>query len=279
MHSIDYCLLLSVYYYQDFDPKHNLKPVRYKNLNNLTDGICVSGNWMVVSFWSQHTVRLYSLPGLVPGQEVMMTNPGAPRSSSDGLVYVPNWDMVKELMISQEGTLSVRRNITLHGVRRGIMFVAVGPQTGQLCIFRWSSSGMIIDIVSLGDDVTVQQTLTVSSKIEHFSAISALHTGQVLVTTWNSDQCQCYSGLYQEQQMSFLTNFTQESCTSIAYRDHFLVMDYFRAHILVLDDQGHLVDTIDYGAGYIASIKDLAVWQDSVFVIMSNGILLLLSPV
>ncbi len=278
MHFIDYRLLLSVHF-QDFDYKHNLKLVWYKHLYNYTAGICVSGNWMVASFWSQHTVRLYSLPGLVPGQEVYVRYPDAPRSSSDGLVYVLSWDMVKELMISQEGGLSVRRNITLHAVRWGIRHVAVGPQTGQLCIFRSSSSGMIIDIVSLGDDVTVQQTLNMSSKIGPSSDISALHTGQILVTTRNYDLARCYSALYQEQQMSFLTNLTQESCRSIAYRDHFLVVDYIRAHILVLDGQGHLVHTIDYGAEYIAKLKDLAVWQDSVFGVFSTGILLLLSPV
>ncbi len=234
---------------------------------------------MVVSFWSQHTVRLYSLPGLVPGQEVCVRRARAPRFSSDGLVYILNWDVVKELMISQEGGLSVRRNITLHGVRRGIRFVAVGPQTGQLCIFRSSSRGMVIDIVSVGDGVTVQQTLTMSSKIGRFSGISALHTGQILVTTPNLDLLNCSSALYQEQQMSLLTNLTQESCTSIAYRDHFLVLDYIRAHILALDGQGRLVHTIDYGTGYIRKFRDLAVWQDSVFVIMNNGILLLLSPV
>ena len=237
---------------------------------------------MVASFYSKHSVRLYSLPGLVPGQEVSVRRPRAPRSTSDGLVYVPNWNMVKELMISQEGALSVRRNITVHGVQEGIIFVALGPQIGQLCILRWSSSytSMIIYIAHLGDDVMLQHVL-MTDKIGPYSVISALHTGQLLVTTRNMDLGQCLSVHYQELQGShrFLTNLTRDSCKSIAYRDHFLVLDYIRAHILVLDCQGRLVHTTDYGTGYIRKFIDLAVWQDSVFVVISNGILLLLSPV
>ncbi len=186
-----------------------MKPVRYKNLRNRTVGICVSGNWLVASFWSQNTVRLYSLPGLVPGQEVSMRRPRAPRSTSDGLIYVPNWNMVKELMISQEGALSVRRNITVDSVH--ITFVALGPQTGQLCILGWSPNGtMTIYIVHLGDDVTVQQTLTMSSEIGPYSVISTLHTGLILVTTRNMDMGQILSALIN----------TTEASGMVAHKPH-----------------------------------------------------------
>ncbi len=274
-------------HFQDFDYKFNLKPARFKYLDNYIGGICVSRNWLVVTFSVQETVRLYSLPGLLPGQEVNnVAYAFAPRSTGDGLVYVPSWRVVTELKISPEGSLSVRRNITVHGMHMDhtvdwwITSVAVGPQTAQLCILRWSPNGMALYIVHIGAEITVEHTLSMPERIKFFSVISALHTGQVLVTMRGIEKARCFSVLYQEQrQLSFLTNLTQESCTSIAYRDHFLVVDYLRADILVLDGQGALVHTVDYGTGYITKIRDLSVWQDSVFVINSrNNGLLLLSP-
>ncbi len=119
----------------------------------------MSGNWLVVSFFVHHTVRLYSLPGLVPGQEVNVTNPRAPRSSSDGLIYVPRGSMVTELKIAPEGALSVRRNITVDAVGWGIGSVAVAPETGQLCIWTWVST--IMYIVSLSDDFMVIHRVTI----------------------------------------------------------------------------------------------------------------------
>ncbi len=100
--------------------------------------------------------------------------------------------------------------------------MAVGPETGQLCILTLSLSGMIIYIVRLGDDIVVQHKLIMDDHIGRFSVVSALHTGQLLVTTRNMDLGQCLSTLvhYQEFQGSFLTNLTWDSCKSIAYRDH-----------------------------------------------------------
>ncbi len=235
----------------------------------------MSGNWLVVSFFFQHTVRLYSLPGLVPGQEVNVTNPGAPRSSIDGLIYVPRWSIVTELKIAQ-GALSVRRNITVDAVIWGITSVAVGPQSGLLCIMgRYGT----IHIVSVGDNVMVIPRLPMPDQMKLAISILALHTGQVLMTTMDLNLTQCSSVLYQELQPSLLTNLTQNSCTSIEYKDRFLVVDYLRSDILVLDAQGRLVHTADYGNGFIAGVRDLAVWQDSVFVVNFEGALLLLSPV
>ncbi len=243
----------------------------------------MSGKWLVASFLVEHTVRVYSLPGLLPVEKINLKYPYAPRSSSDGLVYVPNWRMITELKISQEGSLYVRRNITLNETV-GIFSVAVGPQTGQLCVsVRYSIDRHFnVLVVSLGNVCTIQRTLTMPDRIKGFPWISALHaasTDQVLVTTLETDLAQCTSVLYKGHQPSFLTNLTHESCVSIAHRDHFLLVDDLRADILVLDDQGRIAHTIDYGNGYISAISALAVWQDSVFVVGYDGALLLLSPV
>ena len=208
-----------------------------------------------------------------------MTNPGAPRSSSDGLIYIPLWSMVTELKIAPGGALSVLRNITVDAVKWGIIFVAVGPQTGQLCILRRSFNYMTIYIVSLSNDAIANIRFFIPGQTNPISTSSALHTGQVLITMVDVDFAECVLVLYQEGHLSDLTNFTHESCSSIAYKDHFLIVDYLRADILVLDGQGRLVHTTDYGNGYIAGVRDLAVWQDSVFVVDFEGALLLLSPV
>ncbi len=188
--------------------------------------------------------------------------------------------MITELKISQEGSLYVCRNITLDDIV-GISSVAVGPQTGQLCVFGWSYSDRHynVHIVSLGDVPTIQRTLIMPDQLKLVSSVSALHTDQLLVTTQDTALAQCASVLNQGRNLSYLTNLTHESCTLIAYRDHFLVVDNLRADILVLDDQGHIAHTVDYGKGYISAISDLAVWQDSVFVVGYDGSLLLLSPV
>ncbi len=227
-----------------------------------------------------------------------MTYPGAPRSTSHGLVYVANWRMITELKISQKGSLYVRRNIALDQIF-GIRSVAVGPQTGQLCVLVWQSNDrhMKIYIVSLGDslgitdrrsgplwsDVSmIQRTLIMPDQMKGIPVISAVHTAstdQVLVTTQYLNKPRCSSVLYRGRQLSFLANLTHESCVPIAYKDHFLMVDYLRANILVLDNQGHIVHTVDYSNGYLLGISDIAVWQDRVFVVGFNGELLLLSPV
>ena len=242
----------------------------------------MSGKLLVASFPFEDTVGVYSLPGLLPVEKINVTLPRAPRSSSDGLVYVPNSWMITELKISQEGSLYVCRNITLDDIV-WISSVAVGPETGQLCVSVWYSINRHIDVlVSFGDVFTIQRALTMPDRIKGFPKISTLHAAsadQVLVTTGDPDLRQCSSVLYQGRNLSYLTNLTHESCVSIGYRDHFLVVDHLRADILVLDYQGRIAHTIDYGNGYIASISDLAVWQDSVFVVRYDGALLLLSPV
>ncbi len=241
----------------------------------------------MMSFPSQDNIQLYSLPGLVPGQKFNVTSPYAPRSTSHGLVYVPNNSMIAELKISQEGVSAVRRlflfsfPVGFNPYYWGIISVAVAPETGQLYILWWSYSAVHLALHTVGiDDVlTVDYISTVPDQFNMFSGISALHTDRVLVTMLHPDLVQCSSVLYQGHNLSYLTNLTQKSCTSIAYRDHFLVVDHFGGDILVLDDQGRMVHMVDYGDGFVKSVRDLAVWQDSVFVVDGYGALVLLSPV
>ncbi len=250
-------------------------------------GICVSGDWLVVTFDAPTTstggIRLYRLPDLTPIQDLNYSAVLYPRCSSDGQVYVPAWDMVTELEITAQGNLTVLRNITT-GEWDWITAVGLGPQTGQLCVGAISSLDQlgvpVVCIINLASG-NITTTLTPSDHMVRMPlTVSALSTGQILMTSfaWFGD-LYIVSVLYQTIAHPPLTlsNGTRGAFVSVANRENFVVIrSGFQNGIAVLDAQGNVIHAVEYDYVYTAS--DLAVWQDSMLVINGFGGLLWLSP-
>ncbi len=95
--------------------------------------MCVSGQWLVVTFWNEFStaaIRLYRLPDLAQIGDLNYSTVYRPRCSSNGRVYVPAVHVLIELEIKGPGNLTILRNITL-GDLGDVEAVTAGPQTGQ----------------------------------------------------------------------------------------------------------------------------------------------------
>ncbi len=255
--------------------------------------MCVSGEWLVVTYslnFSRGAIRLYRLPDLTLIQDLNYSMVYPPRCSSAGRVYVPSLCTVSELEITEQGNLSVARNITPYSDWELVTAVALGPQAGQLCIGTMHVSLLgqikaVVYIISL-DNGHINGTLTVPSQIECLPAsISALSTGQILVTytslqvfTDNYVVIVLYQAI--SHQPLTISNGTDSIVVlSVAHRENFLVNSPVRSGIDVLDKQGRVVHTVEYAYGIMSGALDLAVWQDTLLVLGYNGDLLWLSPV
>ena len=253
--------------------------------------MCVSGQWLVVIFskrFSTGTIRLYRLPDLARIDDLNYSTVYWPRCSSDRRVYVPALYMVTELEITELGNLTVIRNITL-GIWDWITAVTPGPQAGQLCIGALNDSSgtpsltAVLYIINI-DSGRINVTLTVPYQNGCYPiTVSALSTGQILLTSseWSGkyDLAVLYQTLSHQPRTLRNSTFGVGMFIAVAYKENFLVADWLHSGIEVLDKQGRVTHTVEYGYGAVSTPNDLAVWQDNILVVNFNGDLLWLSHV
>ncbi len=166
-----------------------MTPVRYKRLAETCNGICISGQWLVVSL--DQAVRVYSLPHLDPGQEIRIVSPRYPRADVDGRIYVPGTDGVSILKIHGTGNVILVRNLTGGGSVTNVRAVALGPRKGQLLVaFRNK-----LFVLRIEDDTVTRSLHPPRLMFVHSLAVDSRqirywsHTGHILVTyRFNKDR-------------------------------------------------------------------------------------------
>ena len=255
--------------FQDIDYA-GLRPVRYQRLGHAIWGLCVSGPWLIVTDW--YNVSLYSLPDLQLHHQVRVYSCILPRAESDGrVVYVPGWEYIAVIEISDSGNMTVIRNITTMGGQNLFhLSVAVGPQPGQLCVAQRDPPRLWVVNAS---DGSVVQNITLPDRCREMRSVAVLDSGQLLFS-YRINRYTYGLAWYRSvtDSPTLLTNLT--STADVVYGiqasgDHFLAPYVFKANLLVLGPDGSVLHTVDAVSGklgiWLYGIEDVAVWQDCVW--------------
>ncbi len=193
------------------------------------------------------------------------------------------------LELSETGEVTATRILTL-GERLRHPLVAAGARRGQIWIHddksnirtRHNSTMpwlIAIDIYLYNVDTdTVIQALHLKEPIHRGTSwgIVGLDTGELIRSTCNEDSY-CVLQLYQPDLTTPPQNLkiTGHLRVLTAYGNHFLVLDEPSNTILILNGSGELVYTVDdlngKHAGIWMKIQDVAVWQNNLVVLSSDG--------
>ena len=281
LYCLSFCLSLAVCF-QNVDYSR-LQPVRYARLKHNITGLCVSGPWLVVTDWVN--TSLYSLPDLALHHQVTVKACRLPRAASDSLVYVPSRWYIVVLEITASGNITELRKITtVGGQDLWYPSVAVGPQTGQLCVAQFDRPRLWI--VSTTNDRVIH-TVRLPDPCQRLWSVAALDSGQLMIS---------YSVSYPNCSLAFYTSVADSpevvhNMSSVAdivngllgHGQHFLAPYVYKADLLVMGSNGSVLHTVDTVSGklgvYLHWINDVAVWQDCVWLGGYWGDLVLLCAV
>ena len=262
-----------------------LRPVRYTELNHSIWGLCVSGSWLVVTYWYRDTVSLYSLPGLELRHQLTVPWCRHPRADSDGVVYVPGYRYIAVLQITDSGKLTEIRNLSSVGGQSLGWWpsVAVGPQPGQLCVGQFDPPRLWV--VNVSDD-SLLHTLTLPDRCLWLMSVAALDSGHLMISyrvSWDTDTSSLAVYRSVTDSPTLLTNLTTVGDGVLGLTgsgNHFLAPYYRQADLLVLDPDGSVLYTVDAVSGklgvMLTKITDVTVWQDCVWLGGEWGDLVLL---
>ncbi len=239
---------------------------------------------MVVTY-SNKSLCVYSLPELRYKDQVSFRfTIWFPRADQAGLVYVPavfqSW--ISILTVSDTGTVTVHRNLTLGGLQGAILCVATGPQLGELCvILRYPLRLITLNVAD--DRITYNLSLPVGT--EYVGSVAVLDTGQILVTvyTYDAQTLALYSSFDRSPVLLNDTSPLGYSYGMIDHANHFLLTLPDHSLILVVDADGRLISTVDAlngkGGVWLDGMIDVAIWDNCVWVLSLYGSLVLLCPV
>ncbi len=255
-----------------------LKPVRQADLgHNRIDGMCVTRQWLVVSDYVYNNIIVYSLPDLQLRDQIRVSG-RRPRADSDGMVYIAGVEYISMLEISNTGNVSVQGRLTAGGRLRYTFSVAVGPQSGQLC--AGNDDPPAVYIIDINND-SIEQTLELPSVIDGVQSVAALGSGQILVANWRGNLA-WYRSVSESAVLLTETPVTGWSVAMLGNINQFLVAPWSGSQLYVMDSEGgwHTVDALRWETGvWLPSIRDVAVWENCVWVVNFYGSLVLLCPV
>ncbi len=262
-----------------------LKPVRKAEFQgSFIKGLCVSRDWLLVTH-SNNSLCVYRLPELQYQDQVNFSfEIMFPHADQAGLVYIPAWEQswISILTVSDTGSVTVNRNLTLGNLQGGIDSVATGPQLGELCVLLHNPPRVII--LNVADDrVTYNLSLPVGT--ESVLSVAVLDTGQILVIVYVDDVMAL--ALYSSYDRSpvLLNNTSPLGAVTgmINHANHFLLTLPNYCLILVVDAEGKLTSTVDAlngkGGVWLDMVFDVAIWDNCVWVLSFYRSLVLLCPV
>ena len=230
---------------------------------------------------------MYSLPELQYKDQVNFSFPVRfPRADQAGLVYVPavyqSW--ISLLTVSDTGTVTVNRNLTLGGLQGGgVASIATGPQPGELCVTLHPPRVVILNVAD--DRITYNLSLPVGT--EDVWSVAVLDTGQILIAVFidRAVALVLYSSF---DGLPVLLNDIHTSPLYLVYgmighANHFLITWPRFSLILVVDAEGKFTSTVDALNGksgvWLDFMIDVAIWDNCVWVLSFYHSLVLLCPV
>ncbi len=230
--------------------------------------------WLVAS--DRFNIFVYSLPDLQLRDQVQVYG-RHPRVDSDGMVYLAGMKYISMLKISNTGIVSVQGNLTAGGLL-DTFSVAVGPQPGQLCAgHRMPPAAYIIDM----KNDSIEQTLELPFGIGYVWSVAALGSGQILVADWDGDLA-WYKSVSEPAVLLTDTSVTGWEVAMLGNINQFLVATYRGTQLYVMDSEGGwlTVDALKWETGvWVPDIKDVAVWENCVWIVNDYSSLVLLCPV
>ncbi len=228
---------------------------------------------------SNFNISVYSLPDLELQSRVELQNDYQARADSHGVVYVPGWNKVSVLEIGDTGSVTIQGNLTAGGQLYGHLFVAVGPQEGQLCVAQ--SYPPAVYIINITTD-SIIHTLELPSDETHDMHLSSLATvtnGQIMVQE-DRGYLLLYGSVSESAvRLAYAPVHRQRDVVMSGHNKQFVVGVEGKADLYVVDEEGiwHTVDALK-GQERV-QISDIAVWGECVWVASFEGSLDLLCPV
>ncbi len=258
-----------------------LKPVRQTELGYPTEGFCITRQWLVVvrAHWAQPALTVYSLPDL-KFRDSIQTRGWWPRADGDNVIYLPYNDYVSMFQINSTGGISVLGRFTLPGNFWGYRVyarVAVGPRVGQLLI--GASSSNHVCIISTTNSSMILRTLHWHWSLGGLESMAAGGNGQILVGVQHGLL------LYKSaaQQPVLLTDAPVYGwLVFTSHENQFLACERFGSRLFVMDSDGtwHTVNALNGQDGvWLTRIRDVAIWDNCVFVSDNHSTLILLCPI
>ena len=224
---------------------------------------------------SSINISVYSLPDLELRDRVELQNDYQARADSHGVVYVPAWNKVSVLEISDTGSITIQGNLTAGGRLQRHLFVAVGPQEGQLCVAQQHPAAVYI--IDINTD-TIIHTLVLPSEVTHLRSVATTASGQVMVKEAEWHLLLYRSVDHPAVRLSHAPIHWGANVIMLGHNNQFVVGVGGRADLYVVDEEGiwHTADSLK-GEERIR-ISDLAVWGECVWVARYDGSLELLCP-
>ncbi len=249
-----------------------LSIVRTEHLLEGIMGICVTGQWLVVSSATgqNHTLRVYSLPDVELMDQVWLSSFGHyPRANTAGVVYLPGDGKITMFFISDTGNIAVLGDLTAGGQLQGIPEVAVGPQPGQLCVGQHDPPCLYI--INIATD-SIIHTLGIPDGVERVWSVAAVANGQILMQAEGGNELYLYRSVSQPAVVQHIT--WQHGVVMLGYNNQFIIGEYEGLQLSVIDSEGnwHSVDALN------DEIYDLAVWGECVLYLtdyIRGGVVLL----
>ena len=223
--------------------------------------------------------RVYSLPQLKLRDSVQVAGWWPRADSGNGMVYIPHTRTITMLSINDSGKATVLGRLTAGGKLWGFPYVAVGPQLGQLCVGQFESPDVYI--INIAND-SIVDTLVLPRGVAGLWTLATRGTGQILI--------QAEKGLVLYKSVSEppvqLTDTPisgkSEALIMIGNQDQFLVGVRWESDLFLVDVDStwHAVTALNGEDGvWLMNIKDVAVWDNCVYVADAYGPLVLLCPV
>ena len=226
---------------------------------------------------SSINISVYSLPDLELRDRVELQNDYLARADSNGVVYVPFWNAVSVLEISDTGSVTIQGNLTAGGRLQRRLSVAVGPQEGQLCVAQhYPAAVYIIDI----NTDTIIHTLVLPSEVTHLRSVATTASGQVMVKESEWHDLLLYRSVDQPAvRLSHTPIHWGANVIMLGHNNQLVIGVDGSADLYIVDEEGiwHTVGALK-GEGRVR-ISDLAVWGECLWVARYDGSLELLCPV
>ena len=208
------------------------------------------------------------------------SNYGSLCADSEGRVFGGCFGYVVILEISETGNLTYSGSLTAGGRldwRQNT--VAVSSTPGQLWIGCSFILGRSCDIylIDIDNDTVIQKKYSNGCPNGY---VSQLLTGELLIGRYDIRLKEVTVRLYQSDITFPPTDLTVTRYPRLSHNDHFLVVDRQANTILILDNQGDLVYTVDDlngKHGIWMKISDVAVWEKNLLVCDAYGNLMILS--
>ncbi len=256
----------------------DLTPVRQTELGYPTEGFCITRQWLVIvrAHWAQPALDVYSLPDL-KFRDSTQTGGWWPRADNDNMVYLPFGNNISMFQINSSGGISLLGSFTLPRKLPGWANVAVGPRVGQLIV--GASLSCRVCIISTTNSSMILRTLKWPRKLGWLQSMATGGNGQILVGTVKG------MVLYKSpaHQPVLLTDApVYGGLGIICHGNQFLACERSGSRLFVVDADGtwHTVNALNGQDGvWLTNIRDVAVWDNCVFVTDIHTTLVLLCPI